>query len=112
MMYLNSTYKAFVAETAAKILAGFCNSPKSTGSFSFPIDEKSYDSICEKAITIADTLANRLEMWWQEKGDDTTVMFDVDDSLTSRIEHELGNIGEKIGDLTEEMERHHENLED
>lgn len=111
-MYLNSTYKAFVAETAAKILAGFCNSPKSTGSFSFPIDEKSYDSICDKSITIAETLADRLEMWWQEKGDDTTVMFDVDDSLTSRIEHELGNIGEKIGDLTEEMERHHENLED
>ena len=51
-------------------------------------------------------------MWWQEKGDDTTVMFDVDDSLTSRIEYELGNIGDKISDLTEEMERHHENLED
>ena len=111
-MYLNSTYKAFVAETAAKILAGFCNNPKSTGSFSFPFDEKSYDSICEMAITIAETLADRLEMWWQEKGNDTTVMFDVDDSLTSRIEYELSNIGEKIGDLTEEMERHHENLED
>lgn len=111
-MYLNSTYKAFVAETAAKILAGFCNSPKSTGSFSFPIDEKSYDGICDKSITIAETLADRLEKWWQAKGDGTTLMFDVDDSLTSRIEQELGNIGEKIGDLTEEMERHHENLED
>ena len=112
MMYLNSTYKPFVAETSAKIMAGFCNSPKSTGSFSFPIDEKSYDSICEMAITISETLANRLEMWWQAKGDGNTVMFDVDDSLTSRIEQELGNIGEKISDLTEEMERHHENLED
>lgn len=111
-MYLNSTYKAFVAETAAKILAGIYNRPSAYVSSPFPIDEKSYDSICEKAITIAETLANRLEMWWQEKGDDTTVMFDVDDSLTSRIEQELGNIGEKISDLTEEMERHHENLED
>lgn len=74
--------------------------------------EVSDDIMCVKAITIAEKLADRLEKWWQAKGDGTTLMFDVDDSLTSRIEQELGNIGEKISDLTEEIERHHENLED
>ena len=111
-MYLNSTYKAFVAEKAAKIVTGIYNRPSASGSLPLPIEETSDDHICVKAITIAVKLADRLEKWWQAKGDGTTLMFDVDDSLTSRIEQELGNIGEKIGDLTEEMERHHENLED
>lgn len=99
-MYLNSTYKAFVAETSAKIMASICNSLLQT------------DEMCVVSINLAEKLADRLEKWWQAKGDGTTVMFDVGDSLTSRIEYELSNIGEKIGDLTEEMERHHENLED
>ena len=111
-MYLNSMYKAFVAETAAKIVAGICKVHPTSGSFPLRSEEPSYDRICVEAITIAEKLADRLEMWWQAKGDGNTVMFDVEDPPTSRIEHELGNIGEKIGDLTEEMERHHENLED
>lgn len=111
-MYLNSTYKAFVAETAAKIVTGIYNRPPSYGSSPVSTKEASDDIMCVKAIIIAEKLADRLEKWWQAKGDGTTLMFDVDDSLTSRIEQELGNIGEKISDLTEEMERHHENLED
>ena len=111
-MYLNSTYKAFVAETAAKIVTGIYNRPSAYGSCPVSIKEVSDDIMCVKAITIAEKLADRLEKWWQAKGDGTTLMFDVDDSLTSRIEQELGNIGEKISDLTEEMERYHENLED
>lgn len=111
-MYLNSTYKAFVAETAAKIVTGIYNRPSAYGSFPVSTKEVSDDIMYVKAITIAEKLADRLEKWWQAKGDGTTLMFDVDDSLTSRIEQELGNIGEKISDLTEEIERHHENLED
>ena len=111
-MYLNSIYKAFVAETAAKIVAGICKGHPIAGSFPLDSEETSHDRICVEAITIAEKLADRLEMWWQAKGDGNTVMFDVDDSPTSRIEHELGNIGEKIDDLTEELERHHDNLED
>ena len=111
-MYLNSMYKAYVAETAAKIVAGICEGISSTESLSLLGNETCHDNICVEAVTIAEKLAERLEMWWQAKGDGNTVMFDVDDSLTSRIEHELGNIGEKIDDLAEEMERHHENLED
>lgn len=111
-MYLNSTYKAFVAETAAKIVTGIYNRPPSYGSLPVSTKEVSDDIMYVKAITIAEKLADRLEKWWQAKGDGTTLMFDVDDSLTSRIEQELGNIGEKISDLTEEIERHHENLED
>lgn len=111
-MYLNSTYKAFVAETAAKIVTGIYNRPSAYGSLPVSTKEVSDDIMYVKAITIAEKLADRLEKWWQAKGDGTTLMFDVDDSLTSRIEQELGNISEKIGDLTEEIERHHENLED
>ena len=111
-MYLNSMYKAFVAETAAKIVTCFCNRNPTHVGLLLDSEETSYDRMCVEAITIAEKLADRLEMWWQAKGDGNTVMFDVDDSPTSRIEHELGNIGEKIDDLTEELERHHDNLED
>ena len=110
-MYLNSMYKAYVAETTAKIATGICEGISTTNSLSLLGNETCQYNICVKAITIAEKLADRLEMWWQAKGDGNTVMFDVEDTPTSRIEHELGNIGEKIEDLAEEMERHHENLD-
>lgn len=89
-MYMNTTYKAFVAETAAKIAAELVNRMTTTE------DE---DTVVHKAVRMADKLAGELEDWWQSKNGHETIMFDVEDSLTSNIERELSGIADKLEEL-------------
>ena len=111
-MYMNGTYKAFVAETAAKVAAEISKSNYNTSPTTFADDLMS-DNLCEKiaiaSVNVAEHLAAKLQEWWTCKGDRQTVMFDPQDSLTSRIENELSDIAEKLQDIEAEMERQYKN---
>lgn len=119
-MYLNTTYKAFVAGTAAKIAAEIsAKFVTAQGTSLLVKDELTQHNIAVAAISVADKLAEKLEDWWRSKGDHSTVMFDPQDSLTSRIEGELSAITEKLQDIHDrlndieaEMEREYDNDHD
>ena len=104
-MYLNTTYKAFVAEAASKVAAEISKQFTSQANFG-DVSMLKNDDVCERiaiaAVNVADHLAQKLEEWWRCKGDRSTVMFDPQDSLTSRIEGELSDIAEKLQDIEAE----------
>ena len=99
-MYMNTTYKAFVAETAAKIAAEISKEFITARDVSLlRNDEDTQLDIAIAAIRVSEKLADNLNEWWECYGDRSTVMFDVDDSLTSNIERELFNIAGKLEEL-------------
>jgi len=114
-MYLNTTYKAFVAETAAKVAAEISKSNYNTNQQVFA-DNLMSDNLCDNiaiaAVNVAGHLAQKLEEWWESKGDRSTVMFDPADSPTTRIENELADIAQKLEDIEMEMEREYDNEHD
>ena len=106
---MNTTYKAFVAETAAKIAASISSSVDLSNLNVFA------DEIAANSVNIAESLASHLQDWWQAKGDEVTVMFDVADSPTSRIENELSelsNISDAVVDIKESWGGLHEAIND
>lgn len=103
-MYQNTTYKAFVAETAAKVAAEISGAIVHNGGMNSLYDKDIVEEISDKAVLVADQLAGKLDDWWQSKGEHQTVMFDVQDSLTSNIERELSGIAENISSIVEEMQ--------
>ena len=103
-MYENTTYKAFVAETAAKITAEISAKFVTAQDTSLLAkDESTQHNIAVSAISVADKLAEKLEDWWQAKGDRKTVMFDTADSLTSKIEGELSEIAGNIEGICDQF---------
>lgn len=52
------------------------------------------------AIEAASKLAHELQEWWELAGDQKTIFFDVQDSLTSNIERELSEITDKLQDIS------------
>lgn len=108
-MYLNTTYKAFVAETAAKVAAKISKNFTTFGDISMLKDTGYAERIAIASVNVAEQLAEKLNDWWRCKGDRSTVMFDPQDSLTSRIENELSDIADKLIEIKEEMEREYNN---
>ena len=111
-MHLNANYKAFVAETAAKVAAEISN----TRDVSLLKDDDTAEHIAIAAVNVADKLGKKLEDWWQCNGDHETLMFDPDDSPTTRIEGAIYDVSEqveklieKLEDIEEELEREYEN---
>lgn len=103
-MFLNSTYKAFVAETAAKVAASISQSfVTARCDLSLLKDDGKAEEIAIASVNVAQQLANKLEEWWECTGDHSTLMFDVDDSSTSRIENELAGISEKMEGIVREL---------
>lgn len=103
-MYENTTYKAFVAETAARIAAEISREFATPRDVSLLAnDEDTQHKIAVAAICVADKLAGKLEDWWQSKGERKTVMFDPQDSLTSNIERALSGIEGELEDIKERM---------
>lgn len=96
---MNTTYKAFVAETAAKVAASISANTEMSKLHFFA------DDIAACSINIAKTLASRLEDWWQADGDNVTTMFDTQDSPTSKMEGELSDIADKVNDLRESVDK-------
>jgi hypothetical protein len=105
-MYLNTTYKAFVAQAASKLMAEIVGLRILDGSIdptaSFKDNEQKYEHLAIQATLAAKTLAHELQDMWVGE-DRTTVFFDVQDSPTSRLENELANIGEKLEDIQDEI---------
>ena len=103
-MYENTTYKAFVAETAAKIAAEISGKFVTAQDTSLLAkDEATQHDIAVASISVADKLAGKLEDWWQARGDHKTVMFDPADSLTSKIEGELSEIADNIESICDQF---------
>lgn len=65
--------------------------------------EATQHNIAVASISVADKLAEKLEDWWQAKGDRKTVMFDPVDSLTSKIEGELSEIADNIEGICDQF---------
>ncbi len=107
-MYLDTTYKAFVAKAATKLMAEMVGQRILDGcidpSASFKDNEQKYEHLAIQAALAAKTLANELQDMW-DGVDRTTVFFDVQDSPTSRLENELANIGEKLEDIQDEIKK-------
>ena len=103
-MYENTTYKAFVAETAAKIAAEISvKFVTDKDTLLLANDEGTQHDIAVASISVADKLAGKLEDWWQARGDHKTVMFDPADSLTSKIEGELSEIAGNIESICDQF---------
>lgn len=98
-MYMNTTYKAFVAETAARVAAEISKQFTSNNDVSLLTLEKNTEKIAEASVCIANRLAYELEDWWNHKRDDLTSMFDTEDSTTSNIEHELSGIAAELSEI-------------
>lgn len=108
-MFFNTTFKAFVAETAAKIAAEISKGFTTARDVSLlKNDEKTQLDIAVAAVSVAEKLAFKLQEWWKCQGEYQTVMFDPQDSLTSNIERELSGIAEKLQDIEDEMKREYE----
>ena len=101
-MYMNTTYKAFVAETAAKIAASIAGGYDDLTKFD---NEEVLNVIAHSSVRIADKVAGELEDWWQAKNEHTTVMFDVEDSLTSRVEEEIARLKCAVEDTNETLKK-------
>lgn len=107
-MYLNTTYKAFVAKAASKLMtemvgqriyAGYIDPTKS-----FKDNEQKYEHLAIQATLAAKTLAHELQDMWTGE-DNTTVFFDVQDSLTSRLENKLAVIAENLEDIQDVIKK-------
>lgn len=105
-MYLNTTYKAFVAKAASKLMTEMVGQRIYAGyidpTASFKDNEQKYEHLAIQATLAAKTLAHELQDMWVGE-DQTTVFFDVQDSPTSRLENELANIAEKLEDIQDEI---------
>ena len=107
-MYLNTTYKAFVAKAAAKLMAEMVGQRILDGSIdptaSFKNNEQKYEHLAIQSILVAKTLASELQDTW-DGVDRETVFFDVQDSPTSRLENGLADIAEKLEDIQDEIKK-------
>ena len=111
-MYMNTTYKAYVAETAAKSAAEISKEFVSKRDVSLlSEDDNTQHEIAVAAISVAEKLSLKLEDWWRAKGEHSTVMFDTQDSLTSNIERELMDIAESLQNIDEKLRIAAENIQ-
>lgn len=104
-MYMNTTYKVFVAKAAASLFAEMVNKVMNKETFdqSFDDNKHMYERLAIQAMGAAEVLAQQLTDNWHADGDRVTTFFDPQDSLTSRIEEELGRIKEGITDVVEQL---------
>lgn len=102
-MYMNTTFKAFVAKAATefmKILMKQDLGKEDTTHITDDLLQEQFIRNAQDAIEAASTLAHELQEWWELAGDQKTIFFDVQDSLTSNIERELSEITDKLQDIS------------
>lgn len=103
-MYTCTTYKAFVAETAAKIAAEISKEFITARDVSLlKNDEETQHDIAVAAVSVSEKLARELYDWWNCHGDCKTAMFDPYDTMTSNIECELSDIASKLSDIASKL---------
>lgn len=107
-MYMNTTFKAFVAKAATefmKILMKQDLGKEDTTHITDDLLQEQFIRNAQDAIEAASTLAHELQEWWELAGDQKTIFFDVQDSLTSNIERELSEIVAGLGKITDELDK-------
>ena len=107
-MYMNTTFKAFVAKAATefmKILMKQDFGKEDTTHFPDDQLKEQFTRNAQDAIEAASTLAHELQEWWELAGDQKTIFFDVQDSPTSNIERELSEITAGLGKITDELDK-------
>ena len=108
-MYLNTIYKAFVAKTAAQVAANISQAFTEQGNVASLNDDVTAQNIAFASVNVAEKLASELEQWWTGK-DQSTVMFDVQDSLTSKLELNLSEIAENLLCIESQIEDLNKNM--
>lgn len=98
-MYQNTTYKAYVAEAAAKVAAQISMQYTSNNDVSQLADDEIAEKIAIASTNVAKHLANKLEEWWRCAGDSVTTMFDPDDTPYTKITDALWNIEGGLNDI-------------
>jgi hypothetical protein len=105
-MYLNTTYKAFVAHTAAKLMTEMVGQAMANGKIrpdaSYNDNKQMFEHLAVQANSAAYALADHMASWWSAE-DHETVFFDVQDSTTSRIEAGLNDISEQLKELADKL---------
>jgi hypothetical protein len=108
-MYMNTTYKAFVAKAATEFMKTLMKQDfigkEDTTQFTDDILQEQFIRNAQDAIEAASTLAHELQEWWELAGDQKTIFFDVQDSPTSNIERELSEIVAGLGKITDELDK-------
>jgi hypothetical protein len=108
-MYLNTTYKAFVAKAAAGLMQEMVGEAISKGKIdikkSWSDNEQMYKHLAVQSTLAAKALAQELNKGWTGEDGGKTVFFDVHDSLTSKLEEAVGDVAQKLEDLTEEVKK-------
>ena len=106
-MYMNTTYKAFVAKAATEFMKTLMKKDfigkEDTTHFTDEQLKEQFTRNAQDAIDAASTLAEELTKWWECTGDHKTIFFDVQDSTTSNIERELSEIAGKLEDIADKM---------
>lgn len=105
---MNTTYKAFVAKAAASLMQEMVGEAIAQGKIdnekSWNDNKQMYEHLAWQATQGAKALAKALEDDWTCV-DHSTVFFDPQDSLTSKLEEAVYDVSEKLEDLTEEVEK-------
>lgn len=104
-MYLSTTYKAYVAQAAAKLMTEMVGKAIENGSIdlekSFDDNVGTYSHLAVQATSAAYVLADHLNDYWDGRDGGQTVFFDVQDSPTSRIENELSIIAAQLNEIVD-----------
>ena len=103
-MYMNTTFKAFVAKAATEFMKTLMRhdfiGKEDTIDIAADKLKEQFTRNAQDAIEAASTLAHELQEWWELAGDQKTIFFDVQDSTTSNIERELSEITDKLQDIS------------
>lgn len=104
-MYLNTTYKAFVAKAAAGLMQEMVADALANGTIdrekSWDDNKGTYRHLAIQARLAATALAEELQDGWHDGHE--TVFFDVQDSLTSKLEEAVYDVSEKVRELADEV---------
>ena len=115
-MYMNTTYKAFVAKAAAGLMQTMVADALANGKInneeSWNENKPVYKFLALQATLAANALADELESNWRGTDGGQTVFFDVQDSLTSKLEEAIGDVTRQLEDLTEETKKLVKNFAD
>lgn len=108
-MYQYTTYKAFVASTAAQLMTEMVSQKlfgeKINLNASFGENKEYYEHLTNHAIGAAAMLADRLEDYWKATGDKETVFFDPEDTLNTEIEKGLDRVVEQLDRLNDNVDK-------
>jgi len=114
-MYMNTTFKAFVAKAAAGLMQEMVADAMAKGRIdnekSWNDNKQTYEHLALQARLAAESLAYELQEGWEGKDHHQTVFFDVSDSPTSKLEDAIYDVSERLSDLNDEVKKIAKQLE-